>query len=266
MSVSALTNSFYNYVPVTSSQYETSSNKNVSNTQTQENIKATDEKQTQNQIISNSYEENNKNTLSNNSDDNKNISYFTGQEILASGGSYVKGGASYDYQTGPDGKQYAVGGSVNIDTSPVADDPEATIAKAQVVIKAALAPADPSSQDQKVASEARQMMNDARKELNSQKNTEISSKENTENTTASINENESKKTTVNIDENTYSSASANVSSKENMEKTNTDNNMAAAQTPVQNTKESSITSVKQKNNQIITASSYNTGSIISLTA
>ena len=60
MSVSALTNSFYNYVPVTSSQYETSSNKNVSNTQTQENIKATDEKQTQNQIISNSYEENNK--------------------------------------------------------------------------------------------------------------------------------------------------------------------------------------------------------------
>ena len=306
MSVSALTNSFYNYVPVTSSQYETSSNKNVSNTKTQENIKATDEKQTQNQIISNSYEENNKNTLSNNSDDNKNISYFTGEEILASrpekssnsdkqlteeeqkqvdklksrdrevktheqahiaaGGSYVKGGASYDYQTGPDGKQYAVGGSVNIDTSPVADDPEATIAKAQVVIKAALAPADPSSQDQKVASEARQMMNDARKELNSQKNTEISSKENTENTTASINENESKKTTVNIDENTYSSASANVSSKENMEKTNTDNNMAAAQTPVQNTKESSITSVKQKNNQIITASSYNTGSIISLTA
>ncbi len=60
MSVSALTNSFYNYVPVTSSQYETSSNKNVSNTQTQENIKATDEKQTQNQIISNSYKENNK--------------------------------------------------------------------------------------------------------------------------------------------------------------------------------------------------------------
>ncbi len=226
MSVSALTNSFYNYVPVTSSQYETSSNKNELSTQTQENIKATDEKQTQNQIISNSYEENNKNTLSNNSDNNKNISYFTGEEILASrpekssnsdkqlteeeqkqvdklksrdrevktheqahiaaGGSYVKGGASYDYQTGPDGKQYAVGGSVNIDTSPVADDPEATIAKAQVVIKAALAPAEPSSQDQKVASAARQMMNDARKEFNSQKNTEISSEENTENTTASI--------------------------------------------------------------------------------
>ncbi len=248
MSVSALTNSFYNYVPVTSSQYETSSNKNVSNTQTQENIKATDEKQTQNQIISNREAKTHE------------------QAHIAAGGSYVKGGASYDYQTGPDGKQYAVGGSVNIDTSPVADDPEATIAKAQVVIKAALAPAEPSSQDQKVASEARQMMNDARKELNSQKNTEISSEENTENTTASINENESKKTTVNIDENTYSSASANVSSKENMEKTNTDNNMAAAQTPVHNTKESSITSVKQKNNQIITASSYNTGSIISLTA
>ena len=102
------------------------------------------------------------------------------QAHIAAGGSYVKGGATYDYQTGPDGKQYAVGGSVNIDTSPVDGDPEATIAKAQVVIKAALAPAEPSGQDQKVASAARQMMNEARKELTSQNNAEINADTNTD--------------------------------------------------------------------------------------
>ena len=194
MSVSALTNSFYNYVPVTSSQYETSSTNNASNSQVQENIKAVDEKSVQTQAASSTYKENNKNTSSNNSNNSESSSsYLTGEEILASrpeknsssnsdkqlseeeqkqidelksrdrevktheqahiaaGGSYVKGGASYDYQTGPDGKQYAVGGSVNIDTSPVEGDPEATIGNDQVIIKAALAPAEPSGQDQKVA-------------------------------------------------------------------------------------------------------------------
>lgn len=59
MSVSALTNSFYSYVPVTSSQYETSSTNNASNSQAQENIKAVDEKSVQTQAISSTYKENN---------------------------------------------------------------------------------------------------------------------------------------------------------------------------------------------------------------
>ena len=91
------------------------------------------------------------------------------QAHIAAGGSYVRGGASYDYQTGPDGKKYAVGGEVSIDTSPVEGDPQATINKAQVILKAALAPAEPSGQDKSVASQARQMMASARKELMAEK-------------------------------------------------------------------------------------------------
>ena len=318
MSVSALTNSFYNYVPVTSSQYDTSSTNNASNSQAQENVKAVDEKPVQTQATSSTYKENNENTSNNNSNNNENTSsYLTGEEILASrpekssssdkqlteeeqklidelkardrevktheqahiaaGGSYVKGGATYDYQTGPDGKQYAVGGSVNIDTSPVDGDPEATIAKAQVVIKAALAPAEPSGQDQKVASAARQMMNEARKELTSQNNAEINADTNTdtENKTGSVSESENNtentansNTTVNTDSST-SSANTNISSKESAGKANnTDNtsNTAATQAPVQNLRESNVTSIQQKNNQNITAASYNIGSLISLTA
>lgn len=103
------------------------------------------------------------------------------QAHIAAGGSYVRGGASYDYQTGPDGKKYAVGGEVSIDTSPVEGDPQATIYKAQVILKAALAPAEPSGQDKSVASQARQMMASARKELMAEKtNPDESSQSNTQ--------------------------------------------------------------------------------------
>jgi hypothetical protein len=73
---------------------------------------------------------------------------------LAAAGGYARGGATFSFQTGPDGKQYAVGGEVQIDTSPVPHDPRATIAKMQTVESAALAPADPSSQDRAVAAQA----------------------------------------------------------------------------------------------------------------
>lgn len=79
------------------------------------------------------------------------------QAHLAAGGQYVTGGPSYDYQTGPDGRQYAIGGEVNIDTSPVPGDPEATADKARTLLRAALAPAEPSGQDQRVAAAARSM-------------------------------------------------------------------------------------------------------------
>ncbi len=83
----------------------------------------------------------------------------------AAAGQFASGGPSYDYQTGPDGKQYAVGGEVQIDTSEVPDDPQATIKKAQQIKRAALAPKDPSSQDRKVAAEASKMETKARQEL-----------------------------------------------------------------------------------------------------
>lgn len=73
---------------------------------------------------------------------------------IAVGGQYITSGASFSYQRGPDGKSYAVGGEVSIDTSPVPGDPEATLKKMKRVRAAALAPAQPSSQDLKVASNA----------------------------------------------------------------------------------------------------------------
>jgi hypothetical protein len=73
---------------------------------------------------------------------------------MAAGGQYIRGAATYTYETGPDGKQYAVGGEVSIDTSPVSGDPKATVRKMEKVETAALAPADPSPQDRAVAAQA----------------------------------------------------------------------------------------------------------------
>lgn len=84
---------------------------------------------------------------------------------MAAGGQYVRGGANFEYTTGPDGNRYAVGGDVSIDTSPVRGDPRATIRKMQTVRSAALAPAEPSAQDRRVASQATKQEMQARKEL-----------------------------------------------------------------------------------------------------
>lgn len=80
---------------------------------------------------------------------------------VASGGPYVRGGANFEYQRGPDGKNYAVGGEVSIDVSKE-PNPAATIRKMQVVRRAALAPADPSPQDRAVAAKATQIEAQAR--------------------------------------------------------------------------------------------------------
>ena len=88
----------------------------------------------------------------------------------AAGAGIVKGGASYQYQRGPDGKMYAVGGEVKIDTAPERD-PEDTIRKMQQVRKAALSPTQPSAQDRSVAAQASQIEAEARAEL-TKKNTE----------------------------------------------------------------------------------------------
>lgn len=73
---------------------------------------------------------------------------------MAAGGGHVNGGASYTYQKGPDGRQYAIGGHVSIDASSVPGDPEASREKAQQVRRAALAPGEPSGQDRQVAARA----------------------------------------------------------------------------------------------------------------
>jgi SprA-related family len=86
----------------------------------------------------------------------------------AAGGGLVRGGASFSYTTGPDGRQYAVGGEVQIDMSSE-KDPAATIRKMQQVKRAALAPSDPSGTDRSVALAAAQVEAQARRELQSQR-------------------------------------------------------------------------------------------------
>ncbi len=76
---------------------------------------------------------------------------------IAAGGRYVTGGASYTYQRGPDGGEYAIGGEVGIDTSPVPGKPEETVQKMQTIRAAALAPSDPSAADISVAAGAAQV-------------------------------------------------------------------------------------------------------------
>lgn len=80
------------------------------------------------------------------------------------GGSFT-GSPNYSYETGPDGKRYAVDGEVSVDLSVVEGDPAATIAKMQKVHAAALAPADPSTKDIQVAASAIQVILQAQSEL-----------------------------------------------------------------------------------------------------
>jgi len=87
------------------------------------------------------------------------------------GGQYASA-PTYTFQQGPDGKRYAIGGEVQIDTS-TERTPEATIRKMQVVIRAALAPAEPSSQDLRVAQQARASLSEAQSELRQQQAEEL---------------------------------------------------------------------------------------------
>ncbi len=85
------------------------------------------------------------------------------QAHVAAGGRHVRGGPTYEYEEGPDGRRYAVGGSVSLDTSEEGD-PEETIQKMREVRQAALAPADPSPEDHRVAQQANQSKMQARME------------------------------------------------------------------------------------------------------
>lgn len=84
---------------------------------------------------------------------------------VAAGGGHVTSGPSYSYQTGPDGKRYAIGGEVGIDTSMKSGDPAGNLEKARTIIRAAMAPAEPSSQDVRVAASARAMESRAQQEI-----------------------------------------------------------------------------------------------------
>lgn len=90
------------------------------------------------------------------------------QAHVAAASGYALGGPKYEFQNGPDGKRYAVGGHVNLDTSEEKTH-EATLRKASALQKAATAASEPSSQDRAVASQASQMAAQARKEIMEEK-------------------------------------------------------------------------------------------------
>lgn len=83
---------------------------------------------------------------------------------VAAGYGVVTSGASFTYTYGPDGKQYATGGEVGIDTA-AEKKLEANIDKGQRIQAAALAPRDPSSQDYRVASIGAQLEGQGRSDL-----------------------------------------------------------------------------------------------------
>jgi len=100
------------------------------------------------------------------------------QAHLSAAGGYARGGAHYDYVRGPDGNKYANSGHVNLDTSRE-KTPEATIRKANIIQKAALAPADPSPADKQIAANAAKMAVDAQQELAEEQKAKMKSSETT---------------------------------------------------------------------------------------
>lgn len=99
------------------------------------------------------------------------------EQAHASVGGQYAGSPSYEYQRGPDGTNYAVGGEVQIDVSEIPGDPQATIDKMQTVRAAALAPAEPSSADRAIAADATQKMAAAQAELSAPADDEAQAQE-----------------------------------------------------------------------------------------
>lgn len=81
----------------------------------------------------------------------------------AAGGG-MTGAASYTYQIGPDGKMYAIGGEVSINT-PTPSSPQEALKIARQVQAAAMAVSEPSPQDYAVAASARMMEVEAQQDL-----------------------------------------------------------------------------------------------------
>jgi len=89
------------------------------------------------------------------------------QAHKAAGGEFT-GAATYGYTVGPDGKRYITSGEVSISV-PASDDPEQSLRALERVKAAALAPANPSGQDQSVAASASAKMMRLRSEIARQK-------------------------------------------------------------------------------------------------
>lgn len=103
---------------------------------------------------------------------------------------------SYDYQMGPDGKKYAVGGEVSVSFEQ-GNDPEENIRKAEIMKSAALAPAQPSGQDRAAAQDADKIIAEQEKKLADQKKEDTAETDKSQNQTGETNTTEMPKNTSN---------------------------------------------------------------------
>lgn len=86
------------------------------------------------------------------------------QAHTAAAGHLAVGGPNFEYKSGPDGRRYATEGDVKIAVGS-GNSPEEKARNAHQAERAALAPAEPSAQDRKVASEARKVAAEAEREI-----------------------------------------------------------------------------------------------------
>jgi len=94
----------------------------------------------------------------------------------ATGGGFA-GAPSYSTTKGPDGKDYAIAGEVPIKIEK-GKTPDETISNMQQIKAAALAPADPSPQDLKVAQNADMIAAKAQQDKNQEQNNQDSNQQN----------------------------------------------------------------------------------------
>ena len=136
---------------------------------------------------------------------------------MAAGGGLTSP-ASYTYERGPDNKMYAVAGEVGISTGE-GNTPQESLNKAQTIRRAALAPADPSPQDLKVAAQAASMEMSARAEILQEKMAQNSQNPNNSNETSAgnsnVNSNTNSTENSNVNSNTNSTGNSNTNSAEN---------------------------------------------------
>ncbi len=90
-------------------------------------------------------------------------------------------GPNYEYEIGPDGKKYAVAGDVNISYQK-SSDPEVNLKNAQKLKAAALAPAEPSTQDRSVARKADMEIAKAKQEILEEQQNKDNENNSTQNT------------------------------------------------------------------------------------
>ena len=132
---------------------------------------------------------------------------------MAAGGGLTSP-ASYTYERGPDNKMYAVAGEVGISTSE-GNTPQESLNKAQTIRRAALAPADPSPQDLKVAAQAASMEMSARAQIMQEKMEQNSQNPNNSNETSAGNSTANSADNSNVNSTENSNTNSTENSKEN---------------------------------------------------